>query len=55
MSVEVLIFNFKPSIVIEKPDRIIQDNPTITELTYQDFRPGVDIIEKYLKGTARKN
>lgn len=45
ISIEVLIFNFRPFVVIEEPGEIIQDHMAISELASQDFQPGVDIAE----------
>lgn len=45
ISIEVLIFNFRPFVVIDEPGEIIQDHMAISELASQDFQPGVDIVE----------
>ena len=54
ISIEVLIFNFKPFIVIEEPDEIIQDHTAISELASQDFQPGVDIVEIFKRDWKEK-
>lgn len=45
ISIDLLIFNFRPFIVIQEPEEIIQDHTAITELTSQDFQPGADTVE----------
>ena len=50
----MLIFNFKPFIVIEEPDEIIQDLMAISELASQDFQPGVDIVEIFKRDWKEK-
>lgn len=54
ISIEVLIFNFRPFVVIDEPGEIIQDHMAISELASQDFQQGLTLL-KYLKGTRRKN
>lgn len=54
ISIEVLIFNLKPSIVIQEPDEILQNNTAITQLTSQAFQPGVDTIKIFERNCKEK-